>query len=286
MPSKSRWPEYLRLVERDDHLPVRECGPWTEEKLYFWSKYIDIATTAMVGKRQWRAGLAYVDLFAGPGVCRVRESNLRLPGSTIIAAHAPKPFTRIVAVELDPQSARALRARLTASGTRSRWAVHEGDCNKLIDRVIVEVPVGALTLAFLDPEGFDAHFETLRRLADERRVDFLILFADSIDLLRNLAQYAREHESKVDRMLGPNCDWRAALAALDDQSPSKVRELFENLYQAQVRNQLGYEGFRTRQISGPHGPLYRLIFASKHERGVEFWEKVVRRDVSGQADLF
>lgn len=286
MPRKNRWPEYLRLVAEEDQLPVRDCGPWTADKLFFWSKHIDITTTAMVGKPQWKGGLVYVDLFAGPGVCQVRQTSLRLPGSTLIASHAPKPFTKIIAVELDGKNAQALRTRLEASGTATPWRVLDGDCNKLIDQVVAEIPTGALTLAFLDPEGFDAHFDTLRQLADARRVDFLLLFADSIDLLRNISQYVNEQQSKVDRMLGPRCDWRRAFAELPDQSPPKVRELFENLYQQQVRTQLGYAALRTKQISGPHGPLYRLIYASKHERGLEFWDKVGRKDRGGQDSLF
>jgi hypothetical protein len=32
-------------------------------------------------------------------------------------------------------------------------------------------------------------------------------------------------------------------------------------------------------------PLYRLLFASKHNRGYEFWLKVIRRDVHGSTRL-
>ena len=34
-----------------------------------------------------------------------------------------------------------------------------------------------------------------------------------------------------------------------------------------------------------NAPLYRLLFASKHELGNEFWHKVTRRDVHGQQRL-
>jgi hypothetical protein len=33
-------------------------------------------------------------------------------------------------------------------------------------------------------------------------------------------------------------------------------------------------------------PLYRLIFASKHKRGHDFWNKVIKKDVYGQSKLF
>lgn len=285
MRKRDRWPELCRHVERDDLLPVRECGSWTEDKLYFWSKYIDITTTAMVGNPKWKGGLVYVDLFAGPGVCKVRGTGKRLPGSPLIAAHAPKAFTRIIAAEIEDENVHALRTRLRATTAAGSSVVLRGDCNAIVDQIAAEVPPRSLTLAFVDPPGFDAHFETLRRLAFARRVDFLILFADSIDLVRNLEKYASEQGSKVDQMFGPQCNWRAAFAQLQDRTPAKVRELFESMYQEQIRTQLGYKGLRTRPISGPHGPLYRLIYASKDERGLDFWDKTVSKDRGGQGSL-
>ena len=106
--AQDRWPELCELYKSDDGLPVREdVGIWTVDKLYFWNRYIDITTRAMVGHPKWPAGLAYVDLFAGPGICKLRESGRRVPGSTLIAANAPKPFGVILAIELDPELAAA-----------------------------------------------------------------------------------------------------------------------------------------------------------------------------------
>ena len=35
-----------------------------------------------------------------------------------------------------------------------------------------------------------------------------------------------------------------------------------------------------------NAPLYRLLFASKHPLGDEFWQKIIRRDVYGQKQMF
>lgn len=35
-----------------------------------------------------------------------------------------------------------------------------------------------------------------------------------------------------------------------------------------------------------NAPLYRLLFASKHELGAKFWNQIARRDVRGQPRLF
>src|SRR5207253_3206030 len=99
--AKDRWKDLCKLVEMDDGLPTRPVGPWTEQKLWFWNRYLEITTTAMVGHPNWKAGLAYVDLFAGPGVCVIEETGKRMPGSVLLASHAPKRFRMILASELE-----------------------------------------------------------------------------------------------------------------------------------------------------------------------------------------
>ena len=99
--ARNRWPELCESVKQDDGLPTRMVGHWSENKLFFWSRYIEITTSAMVGHSKWQTGLIYVDLFAGPGVCTIRESKKRIPGSPLIAANAPKPFKKIILCEKD-----------------------------------------------------------------------------------------------------------------------------------------------------------------------------------------
>src|SRR5690606_4787762 len=110
----------------------------------------------------------------------------RIPGSPLIAVSAPKPFDRVVLCELDPDNAAACRERARRFGATSRVMVLEGDCNLLVDQVVREIPDRALTVAFIDPTGLDVHFSTIERLAKDRRVDFLLLFADAVDLVRNV----------------------------------------------------------------------------------------------------
>lgn len=45
-------------------------------------------------------------------------------------------------------------------------------------------------------------------------------------------------------------------------------------------------GFGRIAMGSPGLPLYQIIFASKHERGLEFWNKVTKKDRGGQRDLF
>ena len=73
---------------------------------------------------------------------------------------------------------------------------------------------------------------------------------------------------------------------LDSSDGSKLRRLFADIYESQLRVGAGFEFFGEEVISGRSGPLYRLVYATKHERGLDFWEKSVKKERSGQKRLF
>lgn len=284
---RDRWPELCELVRKDDGLPTwGEGGLWTKAKLYFWYRYLDITTTAMVGNARWPGGVVYVDLFAGAGVCTPKESKERLPGSILIAANMAKPFTRIVACEAVEEIADACRARLAATPVASRCHVLTGDCNERIGQVVDLIPAGSLTLAFIDPNGLDAKFATIAALSEHRNVDFVMLFADAYDIPRNLEQhYRRDRNSKLDQVLGPNSRWRERLDELPNPTGANKRNLFRRIYEEQVRDHLGYMHIRHKAIESPNGPIYTLVYASKHKLGLKFWDEALKKEASGQRML-
>ena len=279
---KDRWPELCKLVEDDDGLPTRESGTWAEEMLYFWNRYIDIATSSMVGHPGWPEGLVYLDLFAGPGVCTIRNSNRRVPGSPLIAANAPKQFRKILLCELDPKNAQACEERLKKSPASTGYKLFCGDCNEKISQIVKEIPRGALTLAFLDPTGLHARIDTIKTLAETGRVDLLILFPDAVDVIRNVESYIPKLDSNLDQVLGPDSNWREEWRAIGGAEGSKARRLFATLYKRQLEKHAQYTVFGEEVIKGKNGPLYRLVFASKHERGLEFWDKITKKELGGQ----
>ena len=196
----------------------------------------------------------------------------------------PKPFRRIIACELDAAYAEACEQRLKLSGSESQPIVLVGDSNQRIQDVVAKIPPGALTLAFIDPAGLDAHFETIRILTTGGRVDLLILFADAVDAIRNEKLYRKQAESRLDLVLGPGSNWRAKLDEVLNPDGTRKRKVLAELYKEQL-GKLGYIRFGEKTMASGKGPLYRLVFASKHERGLEFWEKVVKKDPDGQLDL-
>lgn len=219
---QNNWQRLLDLVKEDDGLPVRESGYWAENKLHYWNYYVSITTAAMVGKPAWGAGVVYVDLFCGPGVCVDRNTRKRFPGSPLIAAHASKPFTKIFLCELNSTNAAACKSRMDASPASTRYELFEGSCNEHVDKIAERIPERSLVLAFLDPTGLHLHFKTVQRLAKHGATDLLILFPDAVDIMRNdKSVYFDQSESNLDLVLGPDSNWRQHVAALDTNDAVK-----------------------------------------------------------------
>lgn len=286
MSKRDRWSKLLEIVKEDDELITRDSHRGTENKLHYWNRYIEITTTAMAGKPQWRGGLTYVDLFAGPGVGVIQNDNLRIPGSPILAANAPKPFSNIILCEKDKVTADACQKRILKFVEPDQFEMIHGDCNNKIAEIAALIPREALTLAFIDPPGLDIHFETVAKLSHCGRVDLLILFADAMDVVRNyVSTYMNQSDSKLDRFLGSDCDWRKKWGALGNVEGSEIRKFFTTLYEKQLAAKLGYIKFGEKTIRFQRRPLYKLIYASKHKRGLDFWDKISRKDAQGQRDL-
>lgn len=234
---------------------------------------------------KWSGGLVYVDLFGGPGVCKVRESDKRIPGSPLLAAWAPKPFRKILICEKEIELAHALNARLASINVANRADVIVGDCNSVISLLVEKIPDRALTLSFVDPEGLHVHFDTLRTLTMNRQVDLAVLFADRMDIVRNVNLYASQLDSNLDRFLGPGSNWREQWRNLANQDAEHTCQLFGDIFKGQLKRELGLREFSDQVYKSARSALYRIIYASRHPLGLKFWNEISKIDRGGQRTL-
>ena len=89
---KDRWPELCDRVAADDGLPTRsDVGAWTEDKLYYWNRYIEITTNAMVGNPKWQGGIVLCRPLRGSRCllsARYKQTNSRLSSSCSLGTKA------------------------------------------------------------------------------------------------------------------------------------------------------------------------------------------------------
>ena len=89
------------------HLP--EIGPWGEEKYRLVRNYAQIFATSM--KKKWQCRV-YIDLFAGAGRARIKESRKIVDGSPLISLGIEDRFDRYIFCENDSTNLDALTKRV------------------------------------------------------------------------------------------------------------------------------------------------------------------------------
>ena len=283
------------LEPRNDGLPMRSAGSWAAKKLDYLARYIDVFEKSM--RKKW-VTRNYIDLMAGPGKDRIRGSGAVLLGSPLQALTTSHPFTGYFFVDLLEENTTTLRQRCTASPHQNLVSIHTGDCNVLVDDIVARIRPKdrvSLNLAFLDPEGFELKWATVVKLASLRRMDLIINYPQG-GLNRYLRQaYDSKATTSVDLFFGGR-EWRNLYEKSQTKQTSVgIHRLLIDHYRDNLVK-LGYtevfrgdEGIEDEPLirnTQRNAPLYRLLFASKHNLGHQFWRKVVSRDVYGQASLF
>ena len=292
--------DYLRPVS--DELPTRKFGPWAVEKLYYLTEYIARFSVAMHNK-PWRSR-RYIDLFAGTGKLYIEEKDTYILGSPLLALTAPQPFTECVFVEYNQDNLNALKKRCGAVVTTTTIHYHNGDSNVYVQQLVARIQAedqkhrdkwSSLNLAFLDPDGLELTWATVAKLAQVKKMDLIIHYSQG-GLNRTMRKYfASDDETIVDRFFGDTM-WREIYKRhkIDRKQPDFLHRALIDYYKSKLKK-LGYVGVLSEDETGieplirnkkRNAPLYRLLFASKHELGHKFWKSSTRQTPFGQKRLF
>lgn len=284
---------YPYLEPQDDGLPMRETGPWAADKLDYLARYINVFETAMRDK--W-AVRYYIDLLSGPVKNRIRKTGEVLLGSPLIALTTQHPFSHYIFVDNSPQNTQALQARCSVFPYADRVTILPGDCNMLVDQIVDQIQSdkrASLNLAFLDPEGMELRWTTVEKLARLPRMDLIINYPQG-GLNRCMkGAFEAKPPTGVDHFFG-SLEWRKMygeyqrgrlLGGLHFHLLNLYKRNLEKLGYQEVRRDVDTDDSPLIRNAERRAPLYRLLFASKHPLGSEFWKKITRRKPSGQRRL-
>jgi three-Cys-motif partner protein len=273
----------------DDHLETEDIGPWGEAKYRLVHTYAEMFAQAMRGK--WDS-LVYVDLFAGSGRAKIRESGKIIPASPFLALRIIDGFNKFIFCDKDPAKIRALEARVRLSHGDADCSFLEGDANDLAGDVLHAMPTPGrgrkvLGLCFSDPYSLsNLKFETIRALKS-RFLDHLILIPTGMDATRNLASYLKPDNRTVDDFLG-NSNWRDRWPAAERRGMSFEAFLTDEFARSMGELDYLYPGIEQTELirSTPQNlPLYRLALFSRSKLGTKFW-KQARKYSTQQRGLF
>lgn len=273
-----------QLLWINDGLPVVRKRSRLEDKYKTLLNYMQEFSTGM--KNSWSR--VYVDLYAGSGVVTLEGSSKYHKGSSLLALSVPDIFDKYILCEEDPDLCDALRKRVGKSFGNANTVIVQGDCNKQVGKIMSEVPNTingrhTLTLCVLDPNSLDVKMNTIRQMASIGKVDFIVLMALMMDANRNLKNYLRSNNKKVEEFLGEKNwrnDWKQ-FQQRDDSFPRFLADRFEKKIK-----EFGYK-FESEEApkkeirsNEKNLPLYHLAFFSKHKKGFEFWKEAIKYSTS------
>ena len=262
-----------------DGLPVLLQGSWSKDELYFVSYFSSLFNRGM--KNLWSTR-AYVDLFAGPGVCKDRDTGSEFRGSPLAALECKTPFTHLFFNDIDESFVNALKKRQEQLHAEANVQYFNADCNQAAKQIAVQIPTGALTLAFIDPWNYEIRFDGLAHLGQRPATDLIVTFHGPA-IKRN----AHHEIVAVDAFLNDK-SWRSQYWASQGNVSRPPTTVLIDTFRNSLRSELGYTQFgEPMTIKNANGlPIFYLLFASKHKRGLDFWEKSSARLPSGQGMMF
>jgi len=261
----------------NDGLATPEVGAWAEEKYRLLQGYARVFATSM--KNKWKR--VYVDLFAGSGRSRIKNTGRIVLASPLLALEIPDRFDRYIFCEKADDKIDALRKRVASNHSDTDVRFVHGDANQLVDDILAEFPPHSgtskvLAFCFADPYSLDnLKFSTIERMSS-RFVDFLILIPTDMDANRNMHRYSAPDNKTLDDFFGTS-EWRQEWknAELRGEPPWM---LVTSFYSERMRclKYLDHAAEQAQLIRSDEKnlPLYRLAFFSRHKLGERFWKQV------------
>jgi len=127
----------LITYDKDDGLCTPDVGIWAKEKYKILYCFVDILSKGMKDKMDKRV---YIDLFAGAGRARIRETGQIVGTSATIALSMKHPFDKYILCEKDEANLKALKERVQRQfGDREVVYLH-GDSNILVESIESQIP--------------------------------------------------------------------------------------------------------------------------------------------------
>ncbi len=267
------------LFADNDGLPWPDVGSWAETKYRLLALYDELFSTGM--KDRWDQRV-YIDLYAGAGYARVRNTKKILKGSPILALTVTHPFDKYIFCEKSEELLAALKARVARLSPQARAAYIQGSCDARIEEICDEIPKASssnkvLSLCVVDPFDFGIKFDTLRRLSSVY-IDFVVLLAIGMDATRNYDHYVDGESPKIDEALG-NTKWRERWQAVGGKR-GDFRKFLAAEFSRSMKS-LGYleqplDRMKLVRSDEKNLPLYYLALFSQNKIAFKFWEDVLK----------
>jgi three-Cys-motif partner protein len=154
------------------------------------------------------------------------------------------------------------------------------DCNAVVPDIRKALPPAnqSLELAVIDAWGWEMNFDALAALTQGRRMDIAVTFPVGF-IKRNWRQRDLD---RLDKFFGRD-GYKEPFFKAMEQDPRKASRVLLDHYESRLR-EIGYQypNDAVWMVNSKQVKLYHIVFASKHQRGDDFWQKIIKRAPNGQ----
>jgi three-Cys-motif partner protein len=134
------------IIANDGQL-ARKSGERAKRKHHFLRNYCGITTVSMRKKFK----LIYLDVMAGPGLCKIEENGEEFSGSPLVAME--HDFAEYIFIEEDPLLVEALKVRVARHPKANKVKIVENNWIKIVEAGQLKFDDSSLVVAFVDPTG-------------------------------------------------------------------------------------------------------------------------------------
>ena len=279
------------IIESEiDNLPIRCVGEWAYEKICRLTKYFGIFTVGM--KNKWK-NINYIEICCGPGRCVARNSAQEMDGTALAILNHPaiKYLKKAIFIDIDRTVIDTLNSRIKMCGKEDIATALRGDYKytSSIDFQLGDLDTNSLNLLLIDPTDCSVPFSTIEHLSGKyKNLDIIYNVAIGTDVSRNIRNsvlYEKyvNSKNKYQAFLGDENYFsnQHVIAAAKQHDIKALRISFINTLRESLKR-IGYHFVDMKSVLH----YYYLLFASKHEKGLEFWEKANKIDPKQQYMLF
>ncbi len=142
----------------DDGLAIPDVGSWAKEKYALVQTYCSVFTQSMKPPK-WQS-LVHIDLFAGAGYARIRETSEVVFTSSLLALGIQNQFNRYIFCDIDCDNNAALQARVQRLYPEVDARFLCCDVNQSTQQILTHLPKAnrdykVLAFCFVDPFKLD-----------------------------------------------------------------------------------------------------------------------------------
>lgn len=280
-----------QTVSELDGLPVRCVGDWAMDKIYHLIQYFGIFSTGM--KYKWDGKINYIEICSGPGRCINRSNGIEFNGTSLCVIEHPaiKHLNKALFFDYNTDVIDSLNKRISEKGianAKALWGDYN-DAKKICKEIRNEIEDYGLNIVFIDPTDCSLPFNLIQELKTNfRNIDLIINIALGTDFNRNIKQvvlnpnkYKETFKKYTQFVDNPNFLVSDEIKFLVNKNDNTgLRLHLRKEYENSLRG-IGYKYFDYKHIRN----YYDLIFASSHEKGIEFWEKANKNQPDGQRTI-